>query len=66
MAGKLITILQLILSAGLLILVWNSGMVPGLYLALLGGGLLRFICSHLLPAVCEKQGQICRYGLSVS
>ena len=40
MAGKLITILQLILSAGLLILVWNSGMVPGLYLALLGGGLL--------------------------
>ena len=32
MAGKLITILQLILSAGLLILVWNSGMVPGLYL----------------------------------
>ena len=27
MAGKLITILQLILSAGLLILVWNSGMV---------------------------------------
>lgn len=40
MAGKLITILQLILSAGFLILVWNSGMVPGLYLALLGGGLL--------------------------
>ena len=40
MAGKLITILQLILSVGLLILVWNSGMVPGLYLALLGGGLL--------------------------
>ena len=40
MAGKLITILQPILSAGLLILVWNSGMVPGLYLALLGGGLL--------------------------
>lgn len=40
MAGKLIMILQLILSAGLLILVWNSGMVPGLYLALLGGGLL--------------------------
>ena len=40
MAGKLITILQLILSAGLLILVWNSGLVPGLYLALLGGGLL--------------------------
>ena len=40
MAGKLITILQLILSAGLLIIIWNSGMLPGIYLALLGGGLL--------------------------
>ena len=39
MAGKLITILQLILSAALLILVWNSGMVPNLYLALMGAGL---------------------------
>ena len=38
MAGKLITILQLILSAALLILVWNSGMVPNLYLALMGAG----------------------------
>ena len=39
MAGKLITVLQLILSAALLILVWNSGMLPGIYLALLGSGL---------------------------
>ena len=39
MAGKLITILQLILSAALLIQVWNSGMVPNLYLALMGAGL---------------------------
>src|SRR5699024_4750168 len=39
MAGKLITILQLILSAALLILVWNSGMVPNLYLAPMGAGL---------------------------
>ena len=40
MVGKLITILQLILSAAFLIIVWNSGMLPGIWLALLGGGLL--------------------------
>lgn len=55
MAGKLITILQLILSAGLLILVWNSGMVPGLYLALLGGGLmLLFAVTFCLQYVKSK------------
>lgn len=38
-AGKLITVVQLILSVILLFLVGNSGMLPGVYLALLGGGM---------------------------
>lgn len=37
MVGKLITALQLILSAVLCVIIWSSGMLPGIYLALLGG-----------------------------
>lgn len=53
--GKLITILQLILSTALLIIVWNSGMLPGIYLALLGGGLLLlFAVTFFLQYVKSK------------
>ena len=58
MAGKLITILQLILSAALLILVWNSGMVPNLYLALMGAGTVPALCHYIFPAVHPERSQI--------
>lgn len=40
LAGKLITLLQLILSAALVIAAWNSGMVPAKYLAAVGIALM--------------------------
>ena len=55
MPGKLITMIQLILSAAFLIILWNSGMLPGLYLALLGGGLfLLFAVTFCLQYVKNK------------
>lgn len=46
MAGKLITLLQLLLSVGLIAVVWNSGLLPAKYMAVSGG---LFV---LLFAVC--------------
>lgn len=39
MAKKLITALQLILSVVLCVIIWSSSILPGIYLACLGGGL---------------------------
>lgn len=38
--GKIITLIQLIISMGLIVILWNSGMIPEKYLAIAGGGLL--------------------------
>ncbi len=38
--GKLLTLIQLVVSVILVALLWNSGMLPGLYLILLSAGLL--------------------------
>lgn len=45
-AGRIITLLQLLLSVALIVVVWNSGLLPSKYIAVLVGGLL------FLFAVC--------------